>query len=257
MFTIESSFTHVKDKMHQAVTEHVIQDDDTKKLYHYVVSYGSWFSLHYDEVFMSHLFSKIGITGFGKCYAADKSTIKLPWYHPLGKQRQVLVELPKTMKCEDFEFGCKTEKMSETFKQTFLGHKFRIKVDDEIQTMEGYRIIRKLFRFREFQIGYFDSGDGCYPLYTAIECSERFDDFAKKGFCEILKSLHKIKHAEIYDVLEKFTKIDLKEEFDQFKKDVGVDCKSLFEELLYRQTVVKDCLFPSKQTKLIDLEKEF
>ena len=34
VFTDDSSFTHVKDKMHRGVTEHVLQEDTTKKLYH-------------------------------------------------------------------------------------------------------------------------------------------------------------------------------------------------------------------------------
>ena len=80
MFTDESSFTHVKDKMHQSVTEHILKDDETKKLYHHVVSYGSWFRVSYQAVFMSHLLKKIGVTGFCVGYVADDCKIKLPWY---------------------------------------------------------------------------------------------------------------------------------------------------------------------------------
>jgi len=130
-----------------------------------------------------------------------------------------------------------------------------MEIDGKLQEVKGYKVVRKLFRFMEFQFGYFHDSDGDFPLYTVKECSERFDDISKRDFCKFLSELDKIEHAEIYDILEKFAQIHIQEEIDEFQKEIGRDCKSLSEELLYRQDVVKYHLSRRKRIKMIDEER--
>ena len=122
--TKDSSFIHVKDKMHKSVTEHIIEEIKTKKLYHHVVSYGSWFDISYESVFMSHLLKELGVTGFGKAYIADDCEIVLPWYPCREQTKKSIVELPKFAKVEDVQFGCSKLKVCDKFKETFVSKTF-------------------------------------------------------------------------------------------------------------------------------------
>ena len=104
IFTSDNSFTHIKDKMHQSVAEHIVQNDQTKELYHYVVSYGSSFNISHSSIFMSHLLKMIGLTGFAVAYSADNSNIVLPYYPYKMPENKSLVEVPKNISLNEINF---------------------------------------------------------------------------------------------------------------------------------------------------------
>lgn len=246
MFTKDSSFTHVKDAMYKSATEHIVEDDETKDLYHHVVSYGGYIGMSSSSVFMSHLLAKIGVTGFGKSYEITGCKIDLPYYPSAQyhKARKAIVELPKGSKVEDIEFGRTTLEISDKFKQTFLGKTFKFGKDDEQEPIQTKYVLSKLFRFLPDQIGYAIQGDKAYPLCTIMESSEMFDSLRKRDFEEFLSILDEKEHAEIYAVLEKFAQIDIEKEIEKFIEETQStrEMKSLKKEMLYRQDTIREHL---------------
>lgn len=239
LFTKDSSFTHVKDKMYHSATEHVIEDDRTKKLYHLVVSYGSWFKLGYDDVFMSHLFKEIGITGFEKSYVADDCDIVLPWYPgDFYKQSKAIVELPDDVKLGDFEFGVLSEKISEEYQQTFLGKSFIIQDGDSVHEYSAQGILSGLFGYYPYIVAHIKKEDSIYPLSLIISSSSMIDK-SPAQMVKVLSRLQLDKHSEILTILDKFSKIDLDRRFCDFKEEVGKDCEKLQQDLHERQAIIK------------------
>lgn len=245
IFTKDSSFTSVQDKMHQEVTEHIIQDDETKKLYHYVVSYGSWFSISKDSVFMSHLLSKIGLTGFGKNYIADGCKIDLPWEPYNKKTRHSIVELPEDIKLEDVELDASQTKVSDRFKQTFLGKSYVIQSqEDNEDEYGGEDLLKLIFGCVIHQLAEFKDGDKVYPFYCVLT---NFGWNKKEDLIDVLGEGQIGEHPEVFDILEKFASIDIKNEIEKFGKETGNKHQELCKELLQRQKIVKKYLHSKEQ----------
>lgn len=240
IFTKESSFTHLKTKMHQEVTEHIIEDDETKRLYHHVVSYGSWFRISYSSIFMAHILKQIGLTGFGLAYAADESQIILPCYPYHRPETKSIVELPKGVLLKDITFEYTDKKISEKFKQTFLGksYKLKYKTGKEI-SKSGEGLLKLLFGCVTHRICEFIKGDECYPFYCILSNMGWYD---KEDLIQILSESDVLQHQEIKCVLEKFVKIDIAKSIKILEEETQAQMPKLTQELLERQQIIREHL---------------
>lgn len=249
-FTKDSKFTHVKDKMHQSVTEHIVEDEETKKLYHDVVSYGSWFRITDSSVFMSHLLKEVGLTGFCEAYIADDCGMKLPWYPSRPITSQSVVELPEDLMLKDFEFGYSKTEKSDEFKQTFLGKEFEIPIDGQYKTTyTGEDLLKIIFGCSAFQIGHSKVDDKHSPLFCLLSMRE-FDTIDEEKMATLLSALDKTKHKEIVSVLEAFSKIDIESKMKEFDEESAKAHPDLCTELLYKQLIIDGALMS------MDLAKE-
>lgn len=256
VFTDDSSFTHVKNKMHHGVTEHILQEDTTKKLYHYVVSYGAPFKISDSAIFMSQLLKEIGVTGFCTSYSANNCRILLPWYPSTKIDRQAIVELPQNVKLENIVFGKSELPMSDRFKQTFLEKKYKIKLEDgKVCDYTGKELLKIMFGCWAFNPVDFCEGDTAYPFYIILD-KIPLDKYYKKEFVNLLYSLDINEHAEIYSILNKFAKIDIKKAVKSFEKEIGKQTPEMCTELLFRQAVVQGHLWSKKQTNNIQKDKD-
>lgn len=241
IFTKDSSFTHVKDEMHDSVTEHIVQDDETKKLYHHVVSYGSWFRISYASIFMSHLLKKIGVTGFGLAYSADDCKIDLPWY-PYHKQtRKTVVELPEFVQLEDITFGYSKLEISEQYKQTFVGKSFKQKYKSgSIYDVKGEDLIEYLFGCSAFHFGEAKIEGKVYPLCCVLYklgWRTEIDELTK-----ILKETDIGECPEVYQILEKFVELDIDKSVKVFGEELQSKFTDLRKDLMERQEIIKGYL---------------
>ena len=238
-FTKESSFTHVKDKMHQGVTEHILEDDQTKELYHHVVSYGSTFQVTPEAMFMAHLLKKIGVSGVCLGYVADECKMVLPWYHPQHTLiEKAVVELPKFVKLQDVEFDTSTQAaLSEKYKETFLGKTFKgkRKTDGKEYEIKGDHLIKDLFGCYAFYYGYAVEEDlSRYPLGCILYSPSFY------GIGDLEKALKEVDMMpEVSDILHGFSEVDIPEEIAAFEKELEIKADKLKEDLLKRQEIVK------------------
>ena len=230
VFTKESSFTHLKDKMHQSVTEHIVEDDQTKKLYHHVVSYGSWFQVGHEAVFMSHLLKKIGVTGFALAYSADDCEIRLPWYPSQEVEIKTIVQLPKSVKVEDLEFGDSKIKECEQFKQTFIAKTFKkrtIKTGCEGK-IEAKELLRYLFSCSPFKFAEAKIKEEVYPLYCmlyGVSWHQTSDLIKLLDDTDILSE-------DVIKIMEKFIKLDIEKELETFEDEMGKGFVKLKQDLI-------------------------
>lgn len=249
IFTEESSFSHMKDKMHNSVTEHIVEDDETKKLYHYVVSYGSWFKISYQSVFMSHLLKKIGVTGFGVGYIADDCKIELPWYPQYKIEKKSVVELPDFIKLEDVEFGDKKEVVSDKYKQSFVGKTFVKEYEGgKAYTITGEELLPYLFGCSCFRYGTALFEDKAYPLHCLLQGGtwHKMKDLRK-----MLEETEIIKQSEIQEVLKKFIELEIEKEIAKFTEETSIELPDLKVDLIERQEIVKKLLYSHE----LDVEK--
>lgn len=253
IFTEDSSFTSVKDKMHMSVTEHFMKEDETQKLYHYVVSYGSWFHISDASIFMSHLLEKIGVTGYCKAYSAQGCEIDLPWYPARGLESKSIVELPEGFDVEQCEFGKSKGEMCDDFKKTFLAKNFKLKTStQEQEEYSGEYIIKELFGSTAFECGVLKVEDKDYPLYCALT---DFKWHTKKDMMKILKGTDICKNVEVRSILKKFVKIDISKFAREFEKETEKDISSLTKELKERQAILRAyLLFKRPNEKSEELE---
>jgi hypothetical protein len=208
--TQDSSFTHVKDKMYHSVTEHIIQDDQTKELYHYVVSYGSSFSLSHSSVLMSHLLSNIGLAGFGLAYSADNSKIVLPYYPYHMPKTQTIVQIPQNVSLNQISFDRSKKRTSESFNNSFLGKKYIIHDSNKkSHKVTGEDLLKPLFGCYAFQVCEFTISDKICPFYCVMD-NMSFND--KKELKKFLSQTDVLQHKEIKDILSNFVKLDIKKE---------------------------------------------
>jgi len=241
IFTSDSSFTHVKDKMHDSVTEHIVQDDETKKLYHHVVSYGSWFDVSYSSIFMAYLLKKIGITGFGLAYSADDCKIDLPYY-PYHKQKvKTVVELPKFVQLEDIAFEHSKLEVSEQFKQTFVGKTFKQKYESgAIYDVKGEELLKYLFGCSVFRFGEAKIKDKVYPL-----CCILYKFGWRTEIGELTKKLKDTdigERPEIHEILERFVELDIDKAIKVFEEELQTKFTDLRKDLIERQEIIKSYL---------------
>ena len=240
VFTKESSFTHLQDEMHQSVTEHIIEDDETKKLYHMVVSYGSWFRVSYESIFMSHLLKKIGVTGFCVAYSADECEIRLPWYPYHKIETKSIVELPEFVKLEDTFFGDLKIETAEEFKKSFVGKTFieKDKTGKEYERTGEY-LLPYLFDSYCFRFGTVKMQDKAYPLYCILKGAtwHKIGDLKK-----MFEETYIIEQPEIKDLLEKFVKLDIEKGLKSFEDELGFECSDLKKDLLERQDLISEFL---------------
>ncbi len=240
MFTKDSSFTHVKSEIHKEVTEHIVQDDETKKLYHHVVSYGSWFRITYESIFMSHLLKKIGITGFGVAYSADDCEIDLPCYPYHKPKRKSVVEIPEFIELKDIDFGRSKSEESEKFKQTFMGKTYKKKHEiGFVYDITSEDLLKHLFSCFPFYFGTAKEEDKVYPLYCILyRCSLKKKDELKK----YLKYTDIGEYPEIRQILEKFVEIDIEKAIKIFEDEIETEFEDLKKDLTERQEIIKDYL---------------
>lgn len=248
IFTEDSSFIHIKDKMYQEATEHILQDEQTKRLYHHVVSYGSWFGIADTATFKSHLLEKIGATGFSKSYVADGCEISLPWYpHGYAERSKSIVEVPEGIDLEDIRFGIKTDHLCKKFTQTTVGKSFKGKQDGKACEVSGKSLLHDLFRVEVIPVGHFEKEGEIYPFYTILEGFSPFDERYKSQAIKTLKSLDLYKSPEIQAMLDRFARIDIKKEIGSFESELGREFKSLSEELCCQQKIVREYLQTKKK----------
>ena len=238
-FTKDSSFSSVKDQMHTGVTEHYIKDDETEKLYHYVVSYGSWFHISEEAVFMSHLLEKIGVTGFSKAYIAEDSKIVLPWYPSSGLLSKNLVELPEWASLKCCEFGKSKGELCDDFKKTFLAKKFKVKTATKEDVYTASYVIKEIFGTTTFDCGTLKVEGKDYPLYCLLT---NYQFHTKQDMLKILQKSDICKKPEVREILKRFAKISLTKEAKMFKEETQKDLSSLILELKERQLIVKTFL---------------
>ena len=235
IFTQESSFTHVKDKGHQEVTEHIIQDDETGALYHHVVSYGSWFSISDLSVFMSHLLKKIGVTGFSESYIADECEIKLPCYPHKKPTHKEVVALPEGIDLESITLERPTLRECKRFKETFLGRTFRIKFKSgSAYTFTGEEILKDILGCTAFKLGDFLEDGKTYPFYTLLTRIPR--PYKLESF---LIDSDVLKRKEIYQLLDKFTSVDIEKEIKVLEQETKRSQADIKEELIKLQAILK------------------
>lgn len=246
-YTEDSSFKSVKNEMHMSVTEHIIKEEETQKLYHYVVSYGSLFHISSDSIFMSHLFDKIGITGYCKAYSAEGCKIKLPWYPSSGLESKSIVELPEGFCVEQISFDKSKNDYCEEFKKTFLAQKFKAKTSTKEQVdYSAEYLVKELFGCTSFKCGVLQSGDEYYPIYCVLS---NFAWHTKKDMIDILQKSDICKNAEIRAVLKKFIKLDISKMAREFKQETQNDTKCLVRELKERQAILRTYLLFKQPTK--------
>lgn len=249
IFTKDSKFTHLKDKMHQSVTEHVVEDEETKKLYHDVVSYGSWFRITDSSVFISHLLKEVGLTGFCEAYVADDCSMILPWYPSSPITSQSVVELPEDLKLKDFEFGYSKTEKSDEFKQTFLGKEFEIPIEGEYKTTyTGEDILKIIFGCSAFQFGHAKIGDKHSPLFCLLSM-RGFDTIDEEKMSTLLAALDKDKHKDIVSILKAFSKIDIEAKMKEFDEETERTHPDLCTELLYKQLIIDGALISMDSAK--------
>ncbi len=236
MFTKDSSFTHVKDEMRHSLTEHIIQDDQTKKLYFHVVSHGSWIKFSYESIFMSHLLKAIGVTGVGVTYGAEDCKIDLPWY-PYRMPFKAVVDLPEDIKLEDIHFGFFEEEVGDEYKQTFIGKKYKqtFKFGGESE-IKGKDLLRDLFSCSVIHFAKTTTKDGVYPLGfvmygVGLE--------TKKDMIKKLSSTDISAHPEVSAVLHKFSELDIEKAIKTFEEELGADLSELGKDLVKRQKIAK------------------
>ena len=255
IFTKESTFTHLKDKMYHGETEHILQDDLTKKLYHHIVGYGSEVAISSESTFIAHLLEKIGVTGFSKSYVASDCKIDLPWYpSKYSITAKAVVELPEKAELKDFEFGEKEGELSERYKQTFVGKTFEIKQGDKTYILSGKKVLKILFGATTVELGHFQKRELVYPFQTILASEKVFGEQEKAQFIHLLGKLDVNDHQEIVSVLKKFAKIDLKKEVESFEKEVKTKIQPLFKDLSLRQEIVKKHLLTKQQETKTDKE---
>jgi hypothetical protein len=255
-FTADSTFTHLKDKMHQGVTEHIIEDDQTKKLYHDVVSYGSWFNVSDSSVFMSHFLNDMGFTGFSRAYTADNCDVRLPWYPPHPITKQAFIEVPDRICLDDIEFGYSKTEESDDYKQTFAGKVFKIPSESSVDIeYKGEDVLKNLFGCSVFPLGYFKKGVKHYP-FNCILKNQEFDTYDRRAFVSFLKKIDPEGNPEIYSLLQKFMVADVKTKIKEFEHDVGRKCSGLRDELLYRQLLIRENVVANEENLNYSPERE-
>jgi len=248
IFTKDSSFTHVKDEMHKFTSTHIVEDDKTKRLYYRLVSYGSPRDISDESIFMSHLLRGIGITGICTSYLAEDCEITLPYTTSRRPTKPVIIELPKSIKLDEFSFGRALLEESDKFKQTFIGKKFEIKTG---VMCSGEELIKTLFGCTVEQIGSVNKEEKTYPLYT-ISSDVTFDKESKQSFIILLKELDKKLDSEIYSILDKFASLDVSQMIEEFDSEIERSTKLMSKELelLYKQSLVKKYLI--QQHEILD-----
>ena len=239
-FTKESSFTHLKDRMHNEATEHIVQDSETKKLYHHVVSYGSWFNISYSSIFMSHLLRKIGLTGFGIAYGVDDCDVKLPCYPYNRPTRKSIVEVPEGIRLQDLSFVGSNKETSKHFQETFLGKIYTLtNKTGNTYRMQGKDVWRKLIGCYFHQICEIEKEDGVMPFYCVLT---DFGGDGQKDLTKILTETNILEDLEVRQVLKKFVKIDIDKAIKALEDEISDKMPSLSKELKERQQIISNCL---------------
>ena len=243
IFTKDSSFTHVKDKMHEGWHEHIIQDDETGKLY----SYGSWYRLPHSSIFMSHLLKELGITGFGLAYIADKAIIDLP-YSPYHREEKQILELPKDILLEEGDVDHSHKKVSEQFYKTFLGKTYELKDKEGTVIMKsGKDLLRVLFGCVALKVCYFVQKNESYPFYCIQESMEPSDI---KYLIKILRETDLLNNHELKNILQKFVQKDINKSIEILENEAQVDMSEFTQELIERQEIIN--YFIKKHTLQIE-----
>ena len=248
LFASDTSFMHVKDEMHREVTEHIIEDEKTKKLYHYVVNYGSWFHISYESIFMSHLLKGLGINGFCRAYIANDCQIALPWCSYRELKQKTVVQLPEFVQLKDFTFGVPKTELSEKFKETFVGKTFIEKQEGcNVKTITGKELLPYLFGCTTFCYGKSGVGDKAYPLYCLLYGGTWH---RIKDLIALLQETKVCDYAEIRGLLERFVELDIEKEIEIFEDETKIQLDKLKSDLLERQEIVD--AFLAKQTIVLE-----
>ena len=238
VFTKESSFTHVKDKMHQSVTEHIVQDDQTQKLYHHVVSYGSWFVIKDESVFMSHLLKELGIEELGVSYVADECQFDLPWYPFHEPKTKSVVELPDGVKLEDISFEVLHSRDEKPEGKTFFTKEYDIAcTDGKTYKYSGEKLLKPMFACCPHTLFYVYKEKASTPFKSALA---GFGFGKVRDMEELLYKTDACKYEEIKGLLEAFGKFDLKPMMLAFDAETKRKHQGFYRQLLERQQLVKE-----------------
>lgn len=244
----DTTFTHVKDRMYHGSTEHILQDDATKKFYHYVVSYGSWFHISDESVFMSYLLDKIGVSGLSKSMLADGCKIVLPYYPSVKPTKQAVVQMPDDVRVEDVSFDKVDLPVSDEFKETFIG-KYVAEKSQYVFDSPGEEFLQRILGCMTFRLCEVSLHDEKLPIYTIIS-KDSFKDYEKRYFSKKLQSVFYGQCDDFKKICYSFARLDIQKELESFEKSTGVQYPSLFESLIYRQREIQRyCSIQLKETQ--------
>lgn len=246
-FTKETELKWVSGMEHRAVIEWLLQDKETKKLYHYVVGYGCAAGLGLKSVFVTHILSKIGVKGTGIGYLADCSKIELPVLPPEDKQEGLtgVVALPEGVEAEDFEFGLDYDEslISKSFSKHPFAKSYPYQGKYGPEEVLGSEIIEAVIGVYFQPLGYIKKKDGIFPFYVAHidrgPISQESIEYVK----DKLSILKPERDEEMFKILRRFAKLDLQKEAREFMLSIGKKIDSLCESLPQSQAIVSEFLF--------------